>query len=327
MTAISTVLEDVNATRRFSQGPTTTTFLTAAVGGHPLDGVLDERFAPDGRIAEATLFLRAYGALRVAIGRMQSALAQDPLPARVGDSSRLPRCPALQDPAIPRRVPRSVRGVRRGGDRGHLLLSCQIAERHREVTVTTVATREAWVPQVDRLVSAYRAIGVRSAAFTELRDRAPLRLAQVTVRWTLADVMGRSIYDFEASYSLADHGAMACGSRPSHTTKRALRLRASRLLRAGSPMPSITDAAPRTRSTGRHEIVVLFADLLLHLLDARAAALGLGPSRRPTELPLPPERWQRMRTAGHQMENQGWQEIVFERSVTQAVSCQRVADP
>ena len=81
VTAISTVLEDVNATRRFSQGPTTTTFLTAAVGGHPLDGVLDERFAPDGRIAEATLFLRAYGALRVAIGRMQSALAQDPLPS------------------------------------------------------------------------------------------------------------------------------------------------------------------------------------------------------------------------------------------------------
>ena len=43
---------------------------------------------------------------------------------------------------------------------------CQIASDAGEVTVTTVATREAWVPQVDRLVSAYRAIGVRSAAFS-----------------------------------------------------------------------------------------------------------------------------------------------------------------
>jgi hypothetical protein len=81
VTAISSVLEDVNATRRFSQGPATTTFFTATVDGHPLDGVLDERFAPDGRIAEATLFLRPYAALRVAIGRMRLALAQDPLPS------------------------------------------------------------------------------------------------------------------------------------------------------------------------------------------------------------------------------------------------------
>lgn len=32
------------------------------------------------------------------------------------------------------------------------------------------------------------------------------RLAQVTVRWAVADGKGRSVYDFEASYSLADHG-------------------------------------------------------------------------------------------------------------------------
>jgi hypothetical protein len=32
------------------------------------------------------------------------------------------------------------------------------------------------------------------------------RLAQVTVRWALANGKDRSIYDSEASYSLADHG-------------------------------------------------------------------------------------------------------------------------
>jgi hypothetical protein len=66
----------------------------------------------------------------------------------------------------------------------------------------TVGTRQAWAPQIERLVSAYREIGVRSTAFGQLTSR----LAQVTVRWTLADGKGRSIYDFEASYSLADHG-------------------------------------------------------------------------------------------------------------------------
>ena len=107
---------------------------------------------------------------------------------------------------------------------------CQIASDAGEVTVTTVATREAWIPQVGRLVSAYRAIGVRSAAFTELHAiELTSRLAQVTVRWTLADGMGRSIYDFEASYSLADYGNGMRIAAIAHNE--ALRLRAS-LLRA-----------------------------------------------------------------------------------------------
>ena len=108
---------------------------------------------------------------------------------------------------------------------------CQIAGDAGEVTVTTVATYEAWVPQLERLVSAYRAIGVRGAAFTEVHAiELTSRLAQVTVRWALADGMGRSIYDFDASYSLADHGnglriaAVAHNETP--------RLRASLMLRA-----------------------------------------------------------------------------------------------
>ena len=108
---------------------------------------------------------------------------------------------------------------------------CRIASDAGEVTVTTVATYEAWVPQVERLVSAYRAIGVRSAAFTELHAiELTSRLAQVTVRWTLADGMGRSIYDFDASYSLADHGNGMRIAAIAHNET--LRLRASLLLRA-----------------------------------------------------------------------------------------------
>jgi 2-hydroxychromene-2-carboxylate isomerase len=80
VTAISTVLEDMSTNRTLSQGATTTAFFTARVEGHVLDGVLDERFDADGRIAEASLFLRPYAGLGVAIDRMRAKLAQDPLP-------------------------------------------------------------------------------------------------------------------------------------------------------------------------------------------------------------------------------------------------------
>jgi hypothetical protein len=39
---------------------------------------------------------------------------------------------------------------------------CQLTSDESEITVTTVPTREAWLPQVERLVAAYRAIGVHA---------------------------------------------------------------------------------------------------------------------------------------------------------------------
>jgi hypothetical protein len=84
---------------------------------------------------------------------------------------------------------------------------CQITSDAGEVTVTRVATRAAWVPQIDRLVAAYREIGVRTAEVLEF-DVMELtsRLAQVSVHWRLGDGEGRSIYDFDASYTVADRG-------------------------------------------------------------------------------------------------------------------------
>jgi hypothetical protein len=84
---------------------------------------------------------------------------------------------------------------------------CQITSDAGEVTVTTVVTREAWLPQLGRLVATYREIGVRTAEVSELHvtELTPL-LAQATVDWALLDGEGRSIYDFDASYTLADRG-------------------------------------------------------------------------------------------------------------------------
>lgn len=84
---------------------------------------------------------------------------------------------------------------------------CQIASDAGDVTVSAIPTREAWVPQLARLVDAYRAIGVRSAEIVELRatELTP-RLAEAVVHWRLIDAGDRTLYDFDASYTLADFG-------------------------------------------------------------------------------------------------------------------------
>ena len=89
------------------------------------------------------------------------------------------------------------------------LFSCpsQITGDAGQVSVTIVPTREDLVPQLEWLVSAYRRIGVRSAEILELRviELGP-PLAQAAVRWRLVDSDGDRIYDFRASYTLADLG-------------------------------------------------------------------------------------------------------------------------
>ena len=84
---------------------------------------------------------------------------------------------------------------------------CQVTGDAGELAVTTIATRVAWISQIERLVAAYRAIGARAAEVLELEvtELAP-RLAQATVHWGLVDVEGGRIYDFDASYILADLG-------------------------------------------------------------------------------------------------------------------------
>jgi hypothetical protein len=84
---------------------------------------------------------------------------------------------------------------------------CQITSDAGEITVTIVPTREAWIPQIERLVGTYRAIGVHAAEQVELRlNELTPRLAQAAVRWRLVDRDGRQLYEFDASYTLADFG-------------------------------------------------------------------------------------------------------------------------
>jgi hypothetical protein len=84
---------------------------------------------------------------------------------------------------------------------------CQLTSDAGEIAVTTVPSREVWAPQIEQLVAAYRAIGVRSAQVLELRvNELTPRLVQATLRWGLLDRDGRTLYEFDASYTLADLG-------------------------------------------------------------------------------------------------------------------------
>lgn len=84
---------------------------------------------------------------------------------------------------------------------------CQLTSDAGEIEVTVVPTGEAWLPQIERLVAAYQAVGVRAAEIIERRaiELTP-QLAQVVVHWALRDAADTPIYDFDAAYTIADLG-------------------------------------------------------------------------------------------------------------------------
>jgi len=83
----------------------------------------------------------------------------------------------------------------------------RVAPGPAEVAVTSLPSRDTWAPQLERLVGAYRMIGARSAQVLQLQSiELSERLTQATVRWRLLDGAGRTLYDFDAAYTLADLG-------------------------------------------------------------------------------------------------------------------------
>lgn len=78
---IATVVANVTPTRVLEDVGGRTTFIDGVVEDHELQGVLDERHGESGQVIDATLFIRPYSSLRVAMARMGTALAADPLPS------------------------------------------------------------------------------------------------------------------------------------------------------------------------------------------------------------------------------------------------------
>lgn len=85
---------------------------------------------------------------------------------------------------------------------------CQITGDTGGITVQSIPSREQWTPVLEGLVGAYQTIGVKTAEMLDLQVFVLTdRLAQASVRWRLMNGHGQALYDFEASYTLADLGA------------------------------------------------------------------------------------------------------------------------
>jgi len=69
--AIPQVFDELEAVRELTgDDGERATVLRGRIGDHAVDGILDERYAPDGSVAEAVLLLRPYAAVKEAIKRM-----------------------------------------------------------------------------------------------------------------------------------------------------------------------------------------------------------------------------------------------------------------
>jgi hypothetical protein len=75
------------------------------------------------------------------------------------------------------------------------------------ITPAVFPDQQSWLPQIERLLGMYRAIGFSGAGILDLAtgELSP-RLAQATVHWELHDGAGRPLYDFQAAYTLAEIG-------------------------------------------------------------------------------------------------------------------------
>lgn len=84
---------------------------------------------------------------------------------------------------------------------------CQVTGDGEPATVASVPSREVWLGVLDRVLGGYRAVGVHTAERIETRvAQLSDHVAQATVRWRLMDERHHLIYEFDASYTLADLG-------------------------------------------------------------------------------------------------------------------------
>jgi hypothetical protein len=73
------------------------------------------------------------------------------------------------------------------------------------VGVVSVPSPDAWRPQLQRIVGAYRHLGVSSSAIaSRVVTEVTPRIAHVTVTWELLRANGSTVYAFTASYTVAD---------------------------------------------------------------------------------------------------------------------------
>ena len=77
-----------------------------------------------------------------------------------------------------------------------------------EVSVVSISSVEAWIPQLEGLLAGYKQLDVKTAQMVDVRiTRFSPRLAQAAVHWALQSSATKTIYEFDATYTLAGTGA------------------------------------------------------------------------------------------------------------------------
>jgi hypothetical protein len=74
-----------------------------------------------------------------------------------------------------------------------------------EIVLVPIPAKGDWIAEIQGLLGMYGAIGFGSAGILnmELTEISP-HLVQAVVHWELRDGEGRSLYDFQAMYTLAE---------------------------------------------------------------------------------------------------------------------------
>ncbi len=89
----------------------------------------------------------------------------------------------------------------------HYAYPSHITSDTGEIVLVPIAAREEWIGKIERLLDMYRAIGFCSARTLDIKAiQLSPRLVQIVVHWALYDGTARTLYDFEATYTLAKVG-------------------------------------------------------------------------------------------------------------------------
>jgi hypothetical protein len=103
----------------------------------------------------------------------------------------------------------SYRGAfeRRDADRivDHFAHPCHVTSDADGVQLAVTSGRDEWLGQIQRLIAAYDAIGMRSAEILRVTStELARRVVQTLVDWRLRDASGAELYDFHVLYTLAE---------------------------------------------------------------------------------------------------------------------------
>jgi hypothetical protein len=90
------------------------------------------------------------------------------------------------------------------GVAGHFAFPLHVTGEAHDVSLTVIPSLEHWTPAIERIIGAYRTLGVSHAKVRSLEIAdVTARIAQANVHWDLRRADDHAVYDFHSSYTVA----------------------------------------------------------------------------------------------------------------------------